>query len=413
MRAYERLLKYVQIPSASDPESKCTPSSEGIWKMARLLKAEMEIMGLTDVVLDDNAYLFASIPSNTDETAPVLGFIAHMDVSSDAPSENIKTRIEESYDGGEIVLNGELGIAISPDKYPSLKRYTGKDLIVTDGTTLLGADDKAGIAEILTMAEILLSDSSIKHGKIVIGFTPDEEIGRGADHFDVERFGADFAYTVDGGAFGEISYESFNAVSAEAKFTGVGVHPGTSKNVMVNAQLLAMEFFSMLPIAERPEYTSGREGFFLLTSSGGSVESSYQHYILRDHEYAKVKRRMEIMNMAAEFINGKYGKGSVEIEFTETYRNMAEEVIKYPFMTDIAVQAVRDAGGEAEIVPIRGGTDGSRLSYMGLPCPNLGTGSHSHHGRAEYACVQAMDSVVSELLNIAIAYGKLGSIKKK
>ncbi len=412
MRAYERLLKYVQIASASDPKSQSTPSSEGIWEMARLLKKEMEEMGLLDVVLDEHSYLFASIPSNIDRDVPVLGFIAHMDVSSDAPSENIKTKIAQNYNGGEILLNDNPKITVSSEKYPSLKRYIGKDLIVTDGTTLLGADDKAGIAEILTMAERLLANPEIKHGKIVIGFTPDEEIGRGADFFDVARFGADFAYTVDGGACGEISYESFNAVSAELKFTGVGAHPGASKNVMVNAQLLAMELFSMLPQAERPEYTSGREGFFLLTSSGGNVESAFQSYILRDHDLAKVECREEIMKSAVAFINGKYGKGSVEAEFTETYRSMAQEVLKYPFMVDIAVQAVKDAGAVPYIEPIRGGTDGSRLSYMGLPCPNLGTGSHSHHGRAEYACVQAMDDVVSVLLNISAAYGRLEGVKK-
>ena len=412
MRAYERLLKYVKIASASDPKSECTPSSEGIWEIARFLKQEMEEMGLSDVSLDEKAYLYASIPSNIAKDVPVLGFIAHMDVSSDAPSVDIKARVAENYDGGELILNDNPKIILSPDKYPSLKRYVGKDLVVTDGTTLLGADDKAGIAEILTMAETMLSDPGIKHGKIVIAFTPDEEIGRGADFFDVKRFGADFAYTVDGGGFGDISYESFNAISANVKFTGVGVHPGASKNVMVNAQLLAMELFSMLPVAERPEYTSAREGFFLLTSSGGNVENAFQSYILRDHDYAKVKRRMEIMKSAVAFINDKYGKGSAEAEFTETYRNMAEEVMKYPFMVDIAVQAVKDAGGKPEIDPIRGGTDGSRLSFMGLPCPNLGTGSQSHHGRAEYACVQAMDDIVSSLLNIAASYAKLEGVKK-
>ena len=327
MRAYERLLKYVQIASASDPKSECTPSSEGIWEMARFLKQEMEEMGLSDVLLDEKAYLYAAIPSNIDKDVPVLGFIAHMDVSSDAPSVDIKARVAENYDGGELILNDNPKIILSPDKYPSLKRYVGKDLVVTDGTTLLGADDKAGIAEILTMAETMLSDPGIKHGKIVIAFTADEEIGRGADFFDVKSFGADFAYTVDGGGFGDISYESFNAISANVKFTGVGVHPGASKNVMVNAQLLAMELFSMLPVAERPEYTSAREGFFLLTSSGGNVENAFQSYILRDHDYAKVERRMEIMKSAVAFINDKYGKGSVEAEFTETYRNMAEEVL--------------------------------------------------------------------------------------
>ena len=292
--------------------------------------------------------------------------------------------------------------------FPFLEDYAGKRLIVTDGTTLLGADDKAGIAEILTMAERLLTDDSIRHGKIVIAFTPDEEIGRGTEHFDLKRFGADFAYTVDGGRFGEISYENFNASAAHVSFTGRSVHPGTAKNVLINAQLLAMEFFSMLPAAERPENTEGREGFFLLDESGGSVESAFQRYILRDHDARRLRAREDMIREAACRINERYGEGRAEPVITQTYRNMAEVVEKCPFMIDIAKEAVRAAGGEPFIAPIRGGTDGANLSFMGLPCPNLGTASHNHHGRLEFACADDMELVVVTLVKIAEAYASIG-----
>ena len=294
MKTCERLLAYAGVASASDEKSENSPSAPGIWEMARLLKNEMEEMGLTDVCLDEHCYLYASIPANIADDVPVLGFIAHMDVSSASPCENIRPRVV-AYRGGDIVLNEEKNIVMREADFPVLRNYVGKSLIVTDGTTLLGADDKAGIAEIMTMAERLLADDSIKHGRIAIAFTPDEEIGRGTEHFDLKKFGADFAYTVDGGGFGEISCENFNASSARVTFTGRSVHPGTAKNVMINAQLLAMEFFAMLPAAERPENTEGREGFFLLDESGGSVESAFQKYILRDHDARKLAEREEAM----------------------------------------------------------------------------------------------------------------------
>ncbi len=399
MKTCERLLAYAGVASASDEKSENSPSAPGIWEMARLLKNEMEEMGLTDVCLDEHCYLYASIPANIADDVPVLGFIAHMDVSSASPCENIRPRVV-AYRGGDIVLNEEKNIVMREADFPVLWNYVGKSLIVTDGTTLLGADDKAGIAEIMTMAERLLADDSIKHGRIAIAFTPDEEIGRGTEHFDLKKFGADFAYTVDGGGFGEISCENFNASSARVTFTGRSVHPGTAKNVMINAQLLAMEFFAMLPAAERPENTEGREGFFLLDESGGSVESAFQKYILRDHDARKLAEREEAMREAARRINEKYGEGRAELKLTPGYRNMAEVIERHPFMVEIAKEAVRAAGGEPFIVPIRGGTDGANLSFMGLPCPNLGTASHNHHGRLEFACVEDMERVVEMLIAV-------------
>ena len=406
MKAYERLLQYVRIASASDEKGAGSPSAPGIWDMARLLEREMREMGLSEVCLDEHCYLYAAIPANIETEAAVLGFIAHMDVSPASPCEDIRARLVD-YDGGDILLSEDKNIVMRVSDFPFLEDYAGKRLIVTDGTTLLGADDKAGIAEILTMAERLLADDSIKHGKIVIAFTPDEEIGRGTEHFDLKRFGADFAYTVDGGRFGEISYENFNASSAQVSFTGRSVHPGTAKNVLINAQLLAMEFFSMLPAAERPENTEGREGFFLLDESGGSVESAFQRYILRDHDARRLRAREDMIREAARRINERYGEGRAEPVITQTYRNMAEVVEKCPFMIDIAKEAVRAAGGEPFIAPIRGGTDGANLSFMGLPCPNLGTASHNHHGRLEFACADDMELVVGTLVKIAEAYASI------
>ncbi|WP_455600249.1 peptidase T [Cloacibacillus sp.] len=406
MKAYERLLEYVRIASASDEKGAGSPSAPGIWDMARLLEREMREMGLSEVCIDEHCYLYAAIPANIEAEAAVLGLIAHMDVSPASPCEDIRTRLVD-YGDGDIVLCEDKNIVMRVSDFPFLEDYEGKRLIVTDGTTLLGTDDKAGIAEILTMAERLLADDSIRHGKIVIAFTPDEEIGRGTEHFDLKRFGADFAYTVDGGRFGEISYENFNASAAHVSFTGRSVHPGTAKNVLINAQLLAMEFFSMLPAAERPENTEGHEGFFLLDESGGGVESAFQRYILRDHDGRRLRAREDMIREAARRINERYGEGRAEPVITQTYRNMAEVVEKYPFMIDIAKEAVRAAGGEPFIAPIRGGTDGANLSFMGLPCPNLGTASHNHHGRLEFACADDMELVVGMLVKIAEAYASI------
>ena len=406
MRAFERLLEYVKIPSAANEKCAECPSSPGIWEMGRALEKEMRGLGLSEVELDGNCYLTATLPANT-EGAPVLGFVAHMDVSPASPCEGVNPRVVTNYDGGDIVLDKARGVVTKAADFPALARYKGKDLIVTDGSTLLGADDKAGAAEILTMAETLLADKSIRHGKIRIAFTPDEEIGRGVDHFDVAKFGADYAYTVDGGAFGEIACENFNASAAKVVFTGRSVHPGTAKDVMVNAQVAAAEFFDLLPALERPEHTEGREGFYMLDESRGSIEKAEQNYILRDHDAARLAGREETLRKAAAAVNAKYGPGTVAVEIRQQYKNMYEIVSRYPFMLEIAKQAVRECGGEPFVEPVRGGTDGAMLSYMGLPCPNLGTGSGSHHGRHEFACIQDMDQVAAELVKIAAAYAEV------
>lgn len=405
MKAYERLLKYARVASASDEKSNSSPSAPAVWDMARLLKDEMEGLGLSDIRLDEHCYLYAVIPANIADNVPTVGFIAHMDVSSASPCENVTPRVL-LYEGGDIELNKKENVVIREAESHVLRRYIGKYLIVTDGTTLLGADDKAGVAEIMTMAERLLLDNSIKHGKIALAFTPDEEIGRGTEHFDIKGFGADFAYTVDGDGFGEISCENFNASAANVTFTGRSVHPGAAKGIMVNAQLLAMEYFSLIP-EERPENTEGREGFYLLEESSGTIERAHQFYILRDHDADKLKAREKAMVDAAAKINEKYGEGCVKVEIKESYRNMAEVIAKYPFMIDAAKSAVCDAGGEPYIVPVRGGTDGANLSFMGLPCPNLGTASHNHHGRMEFACAEDMENVADMLVHLAAAYAKL------
>ena len=327
-----------------------------------------------------------------------------MDVVDEVPFENIRPRVITDYDGDEILLNEALGIVMSPADYPSLKNKVGKTLVVTDGTTLLGADDKAGIAEILTMAEILRDDPSIRHGEIKIGFTPDEEIGRGADLFDVKRFGADFAYTADGGGFGEVEYETFNAASLKVTVHGLSTHPGAAKGVMKNASLIAMEYASLLPEGERPEKTADYEGFFHLTSMRGQTEAASLDYILRDHDAAILERRKNDARRAAEEINRRYGAGTVEIEIRDSYRNMAEMVRPHWHLIETAYDAVREAGGTPTSVPVRGGTDGSRLSYMGLPCPNLSTGGYNGHGRMEYACAEEMDNCVKVLIKIAQKY---------
>lgn len=399
-RAYEKLIRYAKIPTASDDSCPNCPSTERQWKLAKLLKKEMEEIGMQDVFLDEHCYLYGFIPENGAPDAPVLGLIAHMDVSGASPSEEVMPRTV-SYGGGDIVLNKDSGVMMKASDFPNLKGYAGKTLIVTDGTTLLGADDKAGIAEIMTAAETLLNDKTIKHGKIAVAFTPDEEIGRGADLFDLKRFGADFAFTSDGGKFGEVSYENFNASSAEISFKGRSVHPGSAKGIMINAQLIAMEYFSLLPKEERPELTEGREGFFLLEDSAGTVEHASQKYIMRDHDAEKLRRREKQMIDAAGKINEKFGPGTAEVTIRQNYRNMAEIIAKSPFLIEIAQKAISDAGGTPFIEPIRGGTDGAMLTFKGLPCPNLGTGSENHHGRLEFACAEDMDAASLSLVKLA------------
>ncbi len=405
MRAYERLIRYTAYPTASDETCLSCPSTPAQLFFAEKLAEEMRALDVQDVSIDENGYVFGTIPANIPDWKGVtIGFIAHMDVVDEVAYDGVKPRVVERYDGRDIVLNPELGIVLSPQDFPSLKNKVGKTLVVTDGTTLLGADDKAGIAEILTMAEILKNDPAIRHGDIKLGFTPDEEIGRGADLFDVPRFGADFAYTIDGGAFGEVEYETFNAASLKVTINGLSTHPGTAKGVMKNAGLIAMEYASLLPEGERPEKTEGYEGFFHLTSMRGQTERAELNYILRDHDAAILERRKEDARRAAAEIDRRYGEGTAEIEIRDSYRNMAEMVRPHWHLIETAYEAVREAGGVPVSVPVRGGTDGSRLSYMGLPCPNLATGGYNAHGRMEYACAEEMDACVETMLGIAKKY---------
>lgn len=407
MRAYERLLKYSKFPTASDSSSDTCPSTPEQLVFGRTLVEEMKNMGIKDATIDENGYVFGTIEANIEDwQGSVVGFIAHMDVVRDVPYENIKAKIISDYDGGEIILNPEQNIVLSPKEYDSLLLYVGQDLVVTDGTTLLGADNKAGIAEVLTMAEELLNNPEIKHGEIKIGFTPDEEIGRGADHFDVARFGADFAYTVDGGAFGEVEYETFNAATAKITVYGQNIHPGAAKDKMKNAQLVAMEFDRMLPADEKPQYTEGYEGFYHLIRMSGEVEKATLTYIIRDHDERRFEEKKERVQKIASLLNQSYGSGTVEVQVVDSYGNMAEQIKPHWHLIETANAAVREVGGTPVSLPVRGGTDGARLSFMGLPCPNLGTGSHNHHGKTEFACVQAMDKCVAMLVKIAEMYGQ-------
>lgn len=400
-------MKYAAFATASDEENGNCPSTHEQLEFAAALADELRELGLCEVELDDNGYLFATIPASEGfENAPVIGFIAHMDVSPEVESRNIKPRAIK-YDGGDILLNEEKGITMREVDYPILKQYIGKTLVVTDGTTLLGADDKAGIAEIITAAELMLNDKSLRHGKIRIGFTPDEEIGRGADLFDVERFGAKWAYTLDGALFGEVEYETFNAAALTVKVNGVSTHPGGAKDTMINASMVAMEYAGLLPALERPERTSGYQGFYHLTSMEGGVEQATLHYILRDHDAAKLEVRKDIAKRASDEINRRYKDGTVEVEIKDNYRNMREMIEPEFHLVENAYKAVESLGGKPISYPVRGGTDGSRLSFMGLPCPNLGTGSHNHHGRFEFACAEAMDDCTQLVLRIAKIYANM------
>ncbi len=407
MKAYERLLNYTRFEAASDGTSSTCPSTPEQLDFGRALVQEMLELGIKDASMDQNGYVFGTIEANiADWKGTVIGFIAHMDVVGDVPFQNIKARVIEEYEGDDIVLNSEEGIVLSPDEYDSLRNYVGKDLVVTDGTTLLGADNRAGIAEILTMAEVLLTNPDIKHGTIKIGFTPDEEIGRGANLFDVERFGADFAYTVDGGGFGEVEYETFNAATANVTVKGYNIHPGTAKNKMKNASLLAMEFNALLPATERPDHTEGYEGFYHLIELKGSVEKASLIYIIRDHDRGRFQAKKDRLKRVAKWLNETYGEGTVAYEITDSYANMWDQIKPHWHLIETAYEAVQEVGGEPHSIPVRGGTDGARLSFMGLPCPNLGTGSHNHHSKMEYACVQAMDDCVATLVKIAEKYGE-------
>lgn len=402
MEAYERLIKYTSYPTASDESNESCPSTPEQITFAHALADELKEIGASDVTVDENGYVFAEIPSNIDKNdIPVIGFIAHMDVVDDVEFRNVKPKIIKNYDGKDIVLNEELNIIMKASEYETLSGYIGCDLVVTDGTTLLGADDKAGIAEIMTMAEILCSDDSIKHGKIKIGFTPDEEIGRGADLFDVEKFGADFAYTADGGAFGEVEYETFNAASATVTIAGKSIHPGAAKDKMINASIVAAEYISLLPPLERPEHTCNYEGFYHVTSIDSTVDRAVIKIIIRDHNENLLEMKKQYAIRAAHELNKKYPPDTVNVIITDSYRNMKEMILTHKFLIEKAYEAVSESGGTPVSIPIRGGTDGSRLSFMGLPCPNLGTGSHNHHGKYEYAIAQEMQKATQCLIKIA------------
>lgn len=396
MTVSERFLKYVSFNTRSDEESETCPSTEGQRKLGKALVEEMLTMGIQDAYMDEDGYVYGTVPG--DPRLPTIGLIAHMDTSPDASGENIKARVV-AYEGCDICLNEEKGIYLCPSDYESLNNHIGKHLIVTDGTTLLGADDKAGIAEILTAAEHLLKVRNI-HATLKIGFTPDEEIGRGADRFRVKDFGADYAYTVDGGALGELEYENFNAASAVVKFHGLNIHPGSAKNKMINAQLLAMEFQNMLPANQRPETTEGYEGFILLTDMAGEVEEAKLSYILRDHDLQKLQEKKAVMESAAKFLNEKYGQGRVEVIIKDSYFNMKKHIEPCMYIVERAKKAMETVGITPKIVPIRGGTDGARLSYEGLPCPNLFTGGENFHGRFEYIPVEDMESCTQVLIRL-------------
>ena len=398
MRAHERFLRYIQFDTASNEASESCPSTPGQLELGRALVEEMLKMGISDARMDENGYVYGSVPA-TAEGFPAIGLIAHMDTVDDVPALPMNARIIENYDGGAVQLAG--GDVLDPADFPELKKRAGKDLIVTDGKTLLGADDKAGVAEILAACERLMA-SGAPHGKVCIGFTPDEEIGRGADRFDIPNFGADFAYTVDGDEVGCIEYENFNAASAALTFHGRSVHPGAAKNKMVNAALLAMEFDAMLPANERPEHTEGYEGFYHLCEVSGAVETARSLYIIRDHDRAKYEARKENVARIAALLNEKYGPGSGECDVKDSYFNMREIIEQHPHIIRRAEAAYRAAGIEPFAVPIRGGTDGSRLSFDGLPCPNLATGGMNFHGRFECIAVQDMDAMAEVLYQLLI-----------
>lgn len=392
----KRFLRYVSYETTSDESSETCPSTANQKVLGAAIVEEMLAMGIADARMDENGYVYGTVPG--DPSLPTVGLIAHMDTAPDASGADIQARIVE-YSGGDILLNEEKGIYLRETDYESLKRNHGKHLIVTDGTTLLGADDKAGVAEILTAAEILLTQGG-KHVTLKIGFTPDEEIGRGADKFDIRGFGADYAYTADGGTVGEIEYENFNAASACVTFHGLNIHPGSAKDKMVNSQYIAMEYQSLLPTAQKPEYTEGYEGFIHLTDMRGEVENSQLRYIIRDHDMAKFQEKKRLMTAAADFLNDKYGAGTVEIALRDSYFNMREKIEPCMEIVDRAKRAMALAGMEPKEVPVRGGTDGARLSYEGLPCPNLCTGGENYHGRFEYIPVEDMEQCVKMLVNI-------------
>ena len=405
-KVLSRFLNYISIDTQSDPYSETVPSTMKQFDLAKMLVKEMEDMGLEDVTLDDKCYIMAKLPANTEGISPI-GSIAHMDTSPDISGKDVKPRIIENYDGKDIVLNEEKGIVTSLKDYPEIERFKGQTVIVTDGNTLLGADDKAGIAEILTGVEYLIAHPEIKHGDIMIGFTPDEEIGCGADHFDVEKFGAKYAYTFDGGEMGELEYENFNAASAIVTIKGRNVHPGSAKNKMINSIYISAAVMEAFPKDERPETTEGYEGFYHLNEISGNAEDTVMTYIIRDHDMDKFKQKKEFFQKTIDELTAKFDN-RISVEIKDSYYNMREIIEKNMFVVDIAVDSMKDVGVEPNVIPIRGGTDGARLSFMGLPCPNLFAGGINFHGRNEMVSVEALEAGSKLLVRIAEKYAEMG-----
>ncbi|MCX6237446.1 MAG: peptidase T [Bacteroidia bacterium] len=405
-KVVERFLKYVRTNTCSDSKSGTTPSSAGQTEFAGVLSGELKNIGLQDVEVDQFGYVYATLPANIAVITPVVGFIAHMDTSPDFTGANVSPRIIESYPGGDIVLNEVKNIVLSPEVFPEINNYIGQRLIVTDGKTLLGADDKAGIAEIVTAMEYLVNHDEIKHGKVRIAFTPDEEIGEGADHFDVHKFGVDFAYTIDGGELGELEFENFNASGAKIVIHGSSVHPGYAKGKMKNAIMIANQLIAMLPPDEVPEQTDGYEGFYHVTRLIGSVEHAEIEFILRDFTREGINKRKLFLQTIVKLINKEFGDGTAELALNDQYFNMREKIEPVKYIVDIAAEAMRESGVEPKIVPIRGGTDGARLSYMGLPCPNIFNGGHNFHGKFEYIPTPSMAKACEVIVKIVEKVGK-------
>ncbi len=405
MDILERFFNYVKIDTQSAEDVEAFPSTEKQKNLAELLKKELTELGAQDVVLDANGYVYAKIPA-TDGGAEkrTLGFLAHMDTSPDASGKDVKPQVTKDYDGGDIVLNAEKGIVLSPEAYPELKQYVGKTILTSDGTTLLGADDKAGVSEIMTMTEYLLTHPEVKHGPLAVAFTPDEEVGRGVDFINLEQFGADVAFTVDGGALGELEYENFNAASLVVKIHGISVHPGDAKNKMKNAIRIGMEYDCMLPAEEKPELTEGYEGFFHLLHFTGDVEEAKLVYIIRDHDRAKFEQKKALAGKIGKRLDILYGGNTVETEIKDSYYNMKEKIEPdYLWLIDLVKQEMEKRGIRPDVRPIRGGTDGARLSFMGLPCPNICTGGHNFHGRFEYCVLESMEAIVQVLIGLCTA----------
>ena len=400
MTITERFFKYVSFCTTSNEESGSTPSTQGQIEFAKYICDELKTIGLIDIELDNNGYIMATLPANTDNK-PTIGFIAHLDTAPDASGENIKARILQAYDGKDILLNETKNIILQTSKYPEILHYIGQDIIVTDGTTLLGADDKAGVAAIVSACEYLIQNPHIQHGKIRIGFTPDEEIGQGADHFDVAKFGCDFAYTIDGGAIGELEYENFNAAGCKVHFSGINVHPGYGYKKMINSQLIANRFISMLPPDETPAHTQGYEGFFHLIGMNGSVESSTLSYIIRDHDRERFEARKQCILDIAKLLNNEYGEDTVQVELRDQYYNMREKVEPVMHIIDLVKSSMLEVGVTPKVQPIRGGTDGARRSFEGLPCPNIFAGGENFHSRFEYLPIPSLIKAMEVIIKIA------------